>query len=208
MRAVNRVVLYRVVPVIIDGQYHNGPPAALVSMPRLVPYLKIMTSKPLRPHEVHSACTPLAALGGDRFGVGDHPPRRAAACLDGGQYLPDRPVHDDVNLRLVAARSRLVCAFAVLFPFTSMQRTWFLPWSSRRNESRSSGRLAITSSLRAGSDSTGLSCTPSFVRSSRVCSACHAAPARTWPIMRLMRTYIAEARAWHGRRGRSPPGGV
>ena len=97
MRAVNRVVLYRVVPVIIDGQYHNGPHAALVSMPRLVPYLKIMTSKPLRLHEVHPACTPLAALGGDRFRVSHHPPRRAAACLDGGKCLLNRPVHDNAG---------------------------------------------------------------------------------------------------------------
>ena len=92
--------------------------------------------------------------------------------------------------RLVAARSRIVFAFAILLPLSRMHQTRLLPWGNSRNASRSSSNLVTTASLRAGSGPTGRSCTPGLARSRRVFSACYVAPARTCPITRRMRTCI------------------
>ena len=75
------MVLHRVVPVVINGQHHCSTHAATVSMPHFVSYLKIMSPEPFRLHTVHPARAPLAALGGDRFGVGNDVVARLVAPL-------------------------------------------------------------------------------------------------------------------------------
>ena len=68
-----------------------SPIAAVVSTPHFVSsYHNIMSPEPLRLHKVHPARAPIEALGGGRFGVGDGSLRRAAACSDSAQHLPDR----------------------------------------------------------------------------------------------------------------------